>query len=290
MLATKISTIRFIQKGEQGKQGVMPYPCGKWEVNVTYVRTDQSTPFVLYDTGKPDLDIHYVLNKVGECIGINPVTSVANNDGVWQKFDRINFLFAKFAMIDKALLAGAVCSDDKMFSQFGEIGGVNSEDYTNPNFVPNLSLDWRTGNFSGRNGVYSGNLRIPFIHLAKSDAIYDDQSDWWVLQNDVNIICGEEVDQTIVLNPQIENDGMIVTINNIAHPPYSRQGLRMATTIYYPLGISGTDIIDNTVDGVPPSITIIGGSLQFVGVLEKPDDTWLTWTLLGSSKKYNINK
>ena len=285
MLAMKTSTVKFVQKGEQGKQGVMPYPCGKWEPNITYVRTDQATPFVLYDTGKPDLDIHYILNRAGDCVGVNPVTSVANNDGVWQKFDRINYLFTKFAMIDKALLAGAVCSDDKMFSQFGSINGVDSEDYTNPNFDPYLLLDWRTGDMFARNGVYSGNMRIKFKHLADSDAIYDEQSNWWIINNDVNIICGEEYRQTVVLNPKPENDGMIVTISNIAHPPYSRQGFLLATNIYYPIGIAGVDVANNATDSIPTSISIIGGVVRLIGILEHPDDNILKWTVLSNSKK-----
>ena len=280
MLATKISTIRFIQKGEQGKQGVMPYPCGKWEANDTYVRTDQSTPFVLYDTGKPDLDIHYVLNRLGECIGINPVTSVANNDGVWQKFDRINFLFAKFAMIDKALLAGAVCSNDKMFSQFGSINGVESEDYTHQDFNPYLSLNWRTGEMFARHGVYSGSMRTQFKHIEESDAIYDPDADWWIVNNDVNLITGKKPLETIVLNPEPKNDGMIITICNINHPPFNGASRRLRTEIYYPGGISGSEVRNPDTDQIPPSVYVLSSVKRFIGVLEDPNNMMLSWAVL----------
>ena len=196
-------------------------------------------------------------------------------------------IFAKFAMIDKALLAGAVCSDNKMFSQFGTVNGVNSENYTNENFVPNLSLDWRTGDMFARNGVYSGNMRIKFKHLAESDAIYDAAAGWWIVSNDVNLICGEDTDQIVVLNPEPKNDGMIITISNIAHPPYTKQGYRSSTEIHYPWGIAGVDIANDSTDSIPTSIHIIGGIVRLIGILEHPDDVYLKWTVLSNSKKIN---
>ena len=110
---------------------------------------------------------------------------------------------------------------------------------------------------------------------------------WWIVSNDVNLICGEAMDQIVVLNPEPKNDGMIITINNIAHPPYTKNSLRLATTIRYPLGIAGVEVNNPEVDSLPASISILGGVVRLIGVLERPTDKLLTWTVLSNSKKIN---
>ena len=152
-------TIRLI------KEGLIFYPAGKWDKMTTYERTMETCPFVLYDTGKPNTDLYYYLNKevkiVGNASNVNPKSDYAANGSkaTWRPLENIGYVFAKFAMIDHALLAGAVAYQDKMFSQAGTINGNPSTDYTHPSFKPNILINWLTGAFDAIKGTFSGVLK-----------------------------------------------------------------------------------------------------------------------------------
>ena len=151
-------TVRLI------KEGLIFYPAGKWDKMATYERTLETCPFVLYDTGKPDTDLYYYLNKevkiVGNASNVNPKSDYASNGSkaTWRPLENIGYVFAKFAMIDHALLAGAVAYKNKMFSQTGTLNGNPSTDYKHQNFKPNIVIDWLAGAFEAIKGTFSGVL------------------------------------------------------------------------------------------------------------------------------------
>jgi hypothetical protein len=151
-------TIRLI------KEGLIFYPAGKWDKMATYERTMETCPFVLYDTGKPDTDLYYYLNKevkiVGNASNVNPKSDYAANGSkaTWRPLENVGYVFAKFAMIDHALLAGAVAYQNKMFSQAGTLNGNPSTDYKHPSFKPNIVINWLTGVFEAIHGTFSGVL------------------------------------------------------------------------------------------------------------------------------------
>ena len=151
-------TVRLI------KEGLIFYPAGKWDKMTTYERTMETCPFVLYDTGKPDTDLYYYLNKeikvVGNPNNINPKSDYAANGSkaTWRPLENVGYVFAKFAMIDHALLAGAVAYQNKMFSQAGTLNGVASTNYTHPDFTANIVIDWLKGTINAIKGTFSGVL------------------------------------------------------------------------------------------------------------------------------------
>lgn len=136
--------------GPSGKRGMLPYPCGIWDKDVTYVATGTITPYVYYELGKE----YYVLEKVGSCVGIDPAEDVAANgsDATWARFDEYKAVFAEILMANFAKLASAVFWGDCMFSQHGvdaygnKVETLNGyKGFSDGTFRPNLLLNFLTG-------------------------------------------------------------------------------------------------------------------------------------------------
>ncbi|MCC8187953.1 MAG: hypothetical protein LIP08_10770 [Bacteroides sp.] len=182
---SRVSTVKFVQKGETGKPGPLFYPAGIWSQQGEYTRTADLCPFVLYDTGEAETSLYYFLTQEGTfsydkgqsnkgMYGTPPESMAAN--GVWKQLDNAGYVFTKFLMADHALLAGAVAYQDKLFSQMGELNGSPSNKYTQNNFVPNLLIDFFNGKIKCKDvdiegsvkaysGEFGGFLRTPFTTI-----------------------------------------------------------------------------------------------------------------------------
>ncbi len=163
---SRVSKVKFVQKGEAGKPGPLFYPAGVWNKDATYTRTEELCPFVLFDTGDPKTSLYYFLTSEGTYFydekknkaefGTPPDSGAVN--GVWKHLTNAGYVFAEFLMADHALLAGAVAYDDKLFSRKGKIGTQTSDKYTNPEFEPNLELDWEEGTLKCKKADITGTI------------------------------------------------------------------------------------------------------------------------------------
>lgn len=121
----------------------------------------------MYDTGNPTTDLYYYLAKeikiAGNASNVNPKSDYAANgaDATWKPLENIGYVFARFVMANFGLIAGAVFSDNKLFSQFGKYNGVDSSDYQKfgDGFVPNLLLNWLTGKLIATDAEISGEVK-----------------------------------------------------------------------------------------------------------------------------------
>lgn len=171
-LASKTGQVKFLQKGEPGKRGQLPYPAGEYDMDTDYICTDLIAPYVLYD------GIYYVMNQITTWIGhgvpsnINdPKKDYAVNgkNATWIPFENYKAVYVEILMANFAKLASAVFSGDYMFSQQGVDAEGNStssyEKFGTEEFTPNLLFDFLRGLLKGRNievdgGVFK-NIRSP---------------------------------------------------------------------------------------------------------------------------------
>lgn len=156
----------------EGVPGPLFYPAGKWNALTTFERTKELCPFVLYDTGNPETDLYYYLNKevrvVGNPNNINPKADYAANgvNATWRVIENIGYVFANFLMANFGLIAGAVFNNNKLFSQHGvDASGNASNDYKNPNFIPHILIDWLNGSgwFAGKNIMFGKDNSVQII-------------------------------------------------------------------------------------------------------------------------------
>lgn len=170
-IATVTRSVKYVQKGDPGKSGRIPYPAGEYNLWTTYICTDTVTPYVL--DGK-----YYIMNKntswVGQAMPSNinsPQKDVAVNgsNATWVLVEDYKAIFVEILMANFAKLASAVFLGDYMFSQQGvDADGnptSNYEEFNAGTFTPNLLLDFATGLFEGNtvkvNGGIFKNIQSP---------------------------------------------------------------------------------------------------------------------------------
>lgn len=109
-IATVTRSVKYVQKGDPGKSGRIPYPAGEYNLWTTYICTDTVTPYVL--DGK-----YYIMNKntswVGQAMPSNinsPQKDVAVNgsNATWVLVEDYKAIFVEILMANFAKLASAV--------------------------------------------------------------------------------------------------------------------------------------------------------------------------------------
>lgn len=201
LLATAgVSVVRDGEQGTPGKDGIpgrdglLVYPAGIFDSLVTYTSTNDTTPVVLYN------EHYYVLNPGHNYTGSQeplthntPALDVANSSGAaarWRLMDKFRSVFADILMADFAKLSSAVFYGDWMISQQGAINGEDSnqyQDFKTGDFIPNFSVNFRTGEINAKSGTFEGALYSRFKSLTESDAAYTANGEWR-LNNDLKII------------------------------------------------------------------------------------------------------
>lgn len=148
-------------KGEKGDSPATVFR-GVYSNSSTYYGTKYRLDVVKYN------GVYYVARiDAGTFSGKTPTdTSKWNTFGA--QFDSVatQLLLAEFANIGNLIL-----KNNCLISQKGTVNGVDSTDYTNANFVPNIMLDGANGQ-----SVINGSLRSPF-------AFYDGS---WYVGSDVS--------------------------------------------------------------------------------------------------------
>lgn len=171
-LASKTGQVKFLQKGDLGKRGQLPYPAGEYDMDTDYICTDLIAPYVLYD------GIYYVMNRITTWIGhgvpsnINdPKKDYAVNgkNATWIPFENYKAVYVEILMANFAKLASAVFHGNYMFSQQGvDADGNPTNDYRNfgtADFTPNLMFDFLTGSFKGKEVEIQGDITANTMFL-----------------------------------------------------------------------------------------------------------------------------
>lgn len=148
-------------KGDKGDTGDSPALVfqGDYNSQKTYYGTPNRVDAVRYQGS------YYVARTdAGEFHGIAP-----NNTSKWNTFGATFDSVATLLLLaEYANIGNFVIKNNCLMSQKGTINGVESTDFTNDAFVPNIMLD-------GLNGisVISGSLRNPFVEWSSERNVFD---------------------------------------------------------------------------------------------------------------------
>jgi hypothetical protein len=275
------------EPGAQGRDGLMVYPAGYYDANITYTSTSETSPVVMYN------EQYYSLRRGKTYTGADedsdhntPALDVANSsddDSRWILFDKFNSIFANIVMADFAKLSSAVFYGDWMISQSGTVNGEASTDYEKfktGEFTPNFSINFKTGAMNAANGVFSGSLLTKMKNLEDSDAV--SYGTGYLLQNDLNIISSGN--QEIVLPTDPQYIGHRVTIcNNVVRYSRADYSTHIRTQdnldIYgYPGVCDPSSYIGNYEKKV---VAIVTGVIELIAVPEVyGDDEHCSWMII----------
>lgn len=148
-------------KGEKGDKGDSPALVfqGDYNPQKTYYGTPNRVDAVRYQGS------YYVaLTDAGEFYGTAP-----DNTSKWDTFGATFDSVATLLLLaEYANIGNFVIKNNCLMSQKGTINGVESTDFTNDAFVPNIMLD-------GLNGisVISGSLRNPFVEWSSERNVFN---------------------------------------------------------------------------------------------------------------------
>lgn len=268
------------EDGIDGRDGLMVYPAGYYDPSTTYSATGDTTPVVMYSGN------YYVLRKGATYQGTNqadnlntPALDVANSptsNGVstsrWVLFEKFNSVFADIIMAEFAKLSSAVFYGEWMISQQGTLNGESSDEYQHfkdESFVPNFSVNFKTGEINAASGVFSGALLTKFKTLQESDATYT--SDYkWKLNNDLKIISSAtETAETIILPSDKKYIGQRALIcNNVTRYSRMDKSTHIETEAgSYILGYPGGSTSAPTSGSVEKNeCSLLTGSIELVAV------------------------
>lgn len=136
--------------GKDGKSPALVYR-GEYDSSKTYYGNEFRLDCVKYG------DMHYVARiDAGTLYGVIPT-----NTSKWNQFGaQFESVATQLLLAELANIGNFIIKNNCIISQKGTINGVESTDYSNPNFVPNIMLD-------GQNGqtVLCGSQRSPFVRF-----------------------------------------------------------------------------------------------------------------------------
>lgn len=192
---TYVEPFIIAQFGIQGKSGPIAYLAGSWNSTTTYVRKD--TVPVVYSGGK-----YWYLNQEGSFKG-----NIPGYDSVWSELEKYQVLFTDALIANAGTINDAVFWDGFMFSKQGTVNGntVSATDANqswrqfNPkhptesikftdgefvgkyNFIPNLCLNFTTGQLVCNDAVLSGLMINQPVTVTDSNV-----KDYWYVKDAVN--------------------------------------------------------------------------------------------------------
>ncbi len=283
--------------GMDGRDGLMVYPAGCYNPDVTYTATSETAPVVMYGEN------FYVLRRGATYKGSEqasnrntPANEVANapvqngaSTSRWQLFDKFNAIFADIIMADFAKLGSAVFYGDWMISQQGTRNGEFSNEYQyfkDGSFVPNYSVNFKTGEINAGSGTFSGSLKTRFVYAEQSDASIvklKNYGEAYKLNNDLKIM-GRGYGEVFILPRDKKYIGQEVVICNPIDA-YSRTDqtttIRTETDDDIILGIENEEKQPGayTTLGVQ-SITFLTGVFKFIGIETMTRPNICTWCVI----------
>lgn len=136
---------------EAPARAIITYDDGFFNPSKKYVNDEISRPLV-NSKGQ-----RYVLGAVGEYVGVDPATSVANKDGVWEFVEYYNMIYTNLIIADGGNLGAFVFWENNIYSQHGtDVNGNPSTDFQNyplGTFIPNWRVDGETGTSFSKNAT-----------------------------------------------------------------------------------------------------------------------------------------
>lgn len=257
--------------GYPGNPGPSPIYRGQYSNSTVYwgdqYRTDV-VKSIVFINNEPQTRYYIArTDNGGPFSGINPT-----NASYWREFGSVfESVATQLLLAEWANVAGFIFNDAKLYSQ--DVDKTTGE--------ANICLNGRTGEAIIKKGVFYGYIQTPFIKLKDSDATVLVANRKFKIKDNLNIICGEEQEQEIVLPSSKDYNGKHVNVYNCRFPPYTKADTMYTTTVT----VEGGDTIC-TAQGVPSvnymeptSLTLIGGMYEFIGV---PKYNYSTGTISGT--------
>lgn len=278
------------EDGKEGKDGILVYPAGTYSADVTYTADGDTSPVVAYDGN------YYMLIRGKSYNGAtmpegrrNPAEDVANggNDVRWRLFDKFNAVFADVVMAAFAKLGGAVFYGDYMFSQNGTINGTEvqgtdengvayyrqfTDGISYGTFIPNLMLNFQTGDFYAANGIFSGAINTQLKEMDDADLIEVGAAQINIyasvrhrINKDLKILAIPYSELELPISSEYIGARILICE---ASGTYSRY-FEMTTIVAEDGGyIAGISAEDDTTSVVPRAkiVKLVNGAVEFLGV------------------------
>lgn len=141
-------TIAAVRDGSNGLPGKLPIMM-EWIQGDTHYNNDTVVSYVYYRAGNTWWRLKDAYTE--------RVATASPSTTYYQQLSSVEYLVTKVIIAEQGNLAGLIFKDNKLISQKGMINGVESTDYSNPSFVPNVYIDGATGE------IVANKLLNPFV-------------------------------------------------------------------------------------------------------------------------------
>lgn len=141
-------TIATVRDGSNGLPGKLPIMM-EWIQGDTHYNNDTVVSYVYYRAGNTWWRLKDAYTE--------RVATASPSTTYYQQLSSVEYLVTKVIIAEQGNLAGLIFKDNKLISQKGMINGVDSTDYANPAFVPNVLIDGETGE------IVANKLLNPFV-------------------------------------------------------------------------------------------------------------------------------
>ena len=154
------ASIMAVRDGSNGLPGKMPIQI-EWVQGETHLNNDAVVHYIYYRTGNTWWRLKDAYTE--------RVATASPSTTYYQQLSSVEVMVTKILIAEEGNLGGLIFKSNKFISQKGMINGVESTDYANPAFVPNVLIDGTTGE------IVANKLLNPFI-VADPDITGDLQS------------------------------------------------------------------------------------------------------------------
>lgn len=312
----------------EGEPGALAYPAGVFDPLIFYDSTQGTTPVVMDGVDGRGEGQYYVLEQNQTYCGNDapenhksPREDCVTNgsDGIkpkWKKADHFKAIFADIFMANFAKLASAVFYENLMFSQQGTDGngnprGTSAADayaYKDLNaktlgetdpakwFIPNFSIDFKTGDLKAGKGTFGGSIQTSLVKLQDSDAedvgsAGVDYGQIYRIRKDLKLMVSSHTYIELPISP--EYIGAEITICE-SQKNYSRNDIACPVMIRAQGGdtIGGIEASEKTnLDDYEPTRTVYfrDGVTKFLGIPANyigSTDEKTKWMLISAAAHY----
>ncbi len=261
-------TVATVEDGKQGEKGAVVTYRGAYSATAFYYGSAVRCDIVKYNGS-------YYKTKSSINGGVNNISPT--NTTYWESFGaQFDSVATDLLLAENANIGGFIFRNGKLISQRGTVNGVESFDYTNAQFTPNITLDGTNGSTTIRNGEFYGGVRTLFyaVNSANCTSLGSNQ---FKVADKLNLVA--EGLYTEQLNILLPNDTSFIGKQvNIHNPVYALTRMSLmyqnATIvraeegyIYYKPFLGSQD--DITFDGEinsTTSIEFMAGTLSFLCV------------------------
>lgn len=147
-------TVATVEDGKQGEKGAVVTYRGAYSATAFYYGSAVRCDIVKYNGS-------YYKTKSSINGGVNNISPT--NTTYWESFGaQFDSVATDLLLAENANIGGFIFRNGKLISQRGTVNGVESFDYTNAQFTPNITLDGTNGSTTIRNGEFYGGVRTLF--------------------------------------------------------------------------------------------------------------------------------